>query len=64
MKIRIITIKDDGFDLRKEMKKYGYTVRSLSQKTGIHFTHINNICNGLIINEDKAKIIRKHLTIK
>lgn len=61
MKIRVITIKDDGFNLRERMKKKGYSIRSLAKKTGIHFTHINNICNGLIINEDKARIIKEAL---
>jgi len=61
MKVRIVTIKDDGFNLREKMKKKGYSIRLLAEKTGIHFTHINNICNGLVVNEDTAKVIKEAL---
>lgn len=61
MKIRITKIIEDKFDLNKELKKRNISQRQLAKLTGIFFTTINKVANGLVATEEIANKIKKAL---
>jgi hypothetical protein len=62
MKIATRVITEDGFDLRKEMKRLGYTLRSLGEKTGLHFAYLQKIASGqLAISKEQSLFIRNKM---
>lgn len=52
MKIQTITVQENDFDLKKEMKKFGYTFRSLGKKIGYDPTYLSRIARGYPTSQD------------
>lgn len=57
MKVRKIV--EDGYNLKSEMKKFGYTFRSLEAKTGLGHAYLHKISQGkIVVSEEQATFIK------